>query len=320
MTSGRLEKKNRVAQSTMASPFSVHNLNPDLVRQVDEAYWRNAAEGRVVDDQYADGVAVKGLADVLHHGGTETEKKMNLTLSWEIKNQETLADFENAFHDTAVLFERVGERVPQPEDFESIGVDFSELAKKYEDMKDKWLDPQVVIAPHMDSFFVWLNLYDDLIVDEHLKWGTARREGETSLALPAAILNGWGELYDAYRSIPQLPKFRGEAENSTTVPNNLIDWSVRLIPAVRDMNHADRDYSAGGGVYPTVPEYLTLQALRIQDDKLPIDGAETVWLDGFANSNIAPIGYFQYGQRKICLDTVGKSYSSDARTIRQPQW
>lgn len=304
------------------SPFTIYNLNPGLVTEVNRAYQRNVEAGRVVSDEFTDGVAVESLADVLHQKGAveaNGRSEMSGILFQEIENQETLAQFESAFRDTARLFDRIGEGIPRPEDFESIGVDFGELAKKYELMQQYGREPQIVIAPHRESFAVWVDLYDALMKDDGLKWSYARDDNELSIYIGDGVLKAWKDLNMAYDANPYLPTLRTEAAG--TMKDEWVGWSVRLIPTAKKPDGLTDGYDADGGVHPTVTEYLTLQALRIQSNQKPIGGDEILWLQADPQTpSIAPTGYYQYGQRKICIGMNHKDNNMSEHWTRRPRW
>ena len=166
------------------SPFSVHNLNPNLVGQVEDAYQRNIEAGRVVDDEFTGVVAKESLSDVMARikkNLTSHEHAEGGALAEQITNHETLAAFESAFQDTTKLFDRISVSAPRPEDLESGGVEFYKLAELYEDMEQQGLEPQIVIAPHQDNQSMWTDLYGELVNDKDLYWSTGRKDEEQSV-------------------------------------------------------------------------------------------------------------------------------------------
>lgn len=263
--------------SNKHSPFAIHNLNPGLITEVNDAYQRNVEAGRVVSDEFTDGVAVESLADLLHYNAAVESHQLDSLSMENIESFEIYNCFEKAFADAEKLFARNKLEVPEPDEFARAGVNFRELAKKYQDMMDANQQPQIVIAPAHGVLNLWMDLYFDLAHDATLANNMLNKNNYSSaLVVDNTIANNWSLIDTTPLSRQSNPIVAVDRPSDNLLMD--VPWTIRLISANLDPD-VDLSYTDTQNK-PTVAEYLTLQATLIQNGQRPVDDYTMTWLDG----------------------------------------
>ena len=295
------------------SPFSIHNLNPGLVEEVESAYAKNVEAGRVVDDKFTSDVAVGSLAEKVkqtthkEHDAGEFYAK----LKYSIENIDTLKSFVEAFSRETALFNRVNVDLPDIEQFTENAVDFENLARKYEDMEAENLEPMVVITPYELELDTWRKLYDELSKD------TLTQAENAGLEIADAAANQWDRLgmltFIEHLPVTCLP---GQTNNAGT-PR----WTIRIIPGTdapqaTGIMHKDLMKSR----ITTLPEYLTMQATRIGSGDQPIDRESYTWINGSLNNGNAVMTKWQDHYASVAVYVMQETHVSDKIGTRIPQW
>ena len=281
----------------MKSPFSIHNLNPGLVNEVEDAYQRNVEAGRVVSDEFTGDVAKKSLKDLLQRETEEIEKSSIESFA-TIEDKDTKEDFEIAFQDTELLFSRATLETPSPAEFKEAGVDFADLARKYIEMVRSNLDPQIVIAPVHGDYEVWEGLFKGLADDSSIPANPLRQGKDRGLYIAEDIKKAWWHLDTAPKDdTPVVYIEDGQWPDG-------VQWTIRLIPEGADSVRSKHWKSK----HPTIAEYLTLQANIIKKGQYPVDYQTPTWLDGVYNgssgSGIQRYAIGMYGSNEVKIDYV----------------
>ena len=295
------------------SPFSIHNLNPGLVEEVEYAYAKNVEAGRVVDDTFAGDVAVDSLADILKHS-VKNEAERSIIEGFDaIANPDTREAFGNTFNLEETLFERVGLTVPHAEVFTEAGVDFVELAAKYEKMLNDGLEPAVVIAPYHGSLDTWKNLYNALAKDSSST--ITQRHSNNGIMVDGGVESQWTRL----DSLP----INAYPTAVTNGYSHDIPWTIRVIPCSEAPSKFNINYRADNALHPSIAEYLTLQATRAQSGKKLIDTRSYTWLKGIipvAGANFALYGNSVESSGTINIGYIDEDEELDTVGSRHPQW
>ena len=311
------------------SPFSIHNLNPGLVEEVEYAYAKNVEAGRVVDDTFAGDVAVESLASKISKEASRSSmNQLEYSALEAIDNPETLKAFEDMFRIEKALFDRIDIDLPTPDELETT-FDFARLAGIYERMKEKGLEPRIVLAPIANDYdFFWRNLYNQL-----------GNDNSNSLSYEGLIINN--EIKSLWSELADIPSNQIDAYNNKNFPYYLkrspsgdsTVWTLRLFPGTNrapNIPHVSVPFSEQN--HPTIEEYLTMQATILQDAGTPVDSIDTndvhgsTWLSGHFPDSIrttaAPYGYWDEISHSIKIDywKVEEDAKGKQTDVREAQW
>lgn len=239
----------------------------------------------------------------MKHSSDLAAKTLKKTVFEETPNPREKSAEENIVENlrqTEILFNRIGIKRPTVPQLEQRGVNFSWLEAIWEEMEADGMEPQLVVAPHFHVPYPWDELYNNLACDKSLQ----RQGGVTQSSLLPFVKDihidhdlrrasnfNWQEVDHAPYSnengelIPRVSVF-----NSSYVSQ--IDWTVRVIAGTAEPT------MMGEGLgedldHPTISEYLTLQALKIQKGERIMDEYSFTWLAGtFNRGEAAPVGTF----------------------------
>jgi hypothetical protein len=231
-------------------------------------------------------------------------------------------DFRNklvASHQaTEELFARIGLTTPPINVIMSLaraGADPLHLGNEYNRMHQEGHQPELVLSPRLPSA-QWRNVYTSLTADPAIPNNPLKEQDDGhGLYINNEVEAAW--------------------DNLDFVPEGVLvinDWTLRLIPGTpkptqMDIDHAG-NYKDGSGQimqfqgvgHPTVNEYLTLQAIRIQSGQSPIDAQTWSWLDGtFGNNGSrAPDGRWNSGRGRVVVGCNGVGFRSGRLGVRVP--
>lgn len=268
----------------MPNPFlSPEVFNPTLAAKVAAAYECNVERGLVPGATLAARVGARGLGGQIKSATLEAVH--NHTVGFDGFNQvddlEVKLAFEVSFAEAKQLYDRINLVIPTVEQFVDGGVDLVELADNYARMEAEGLEPALVLAPEL-HFTRWSQLYEHLAIDlpSNVDGNQLSRGG---IDVGPATMRYKDELERLPGSVPRIVlSGAGPA------------WHLRLASAnLQALIIGDQDQY----YQPTVDEYLSLQAARLQAGLLPLDDERCVWLSGtftFPGDNIlrAPIAYW----------------------------
>ena len=259
------------------NPF-IHTelLRPDITDKVAAAYAHNLITGFAPNSNFTGTVATGGLADKIR---LDTEavasNNSNLASIERISDPETRDAFESSFTTAEQLFDRIGLRAPTAEECSEAGINLKTLADSFERMQFEGFEPAIVLAPILD-LESWQKLYQNLTDYKQVKSGKSI-EG-SGLRANSSIQRHWTDLAEISSSIPTVTLL--DTKNPTT-------WSLQLIPAsLTSITHMVH-YNPTEGMYPTICEYLALQASLLQAHRMPIDsGIDSAWLNGVTRYDV----------------------------------
>ena len=272
---------------TNKNPFlSPEHFNPKLADKVGAAYRQNLEAGRVPGNIFADGIAAEGLSGVINRRTAEARGSGSAGLIHleHINHPETRRDFEHCFAIADELFSRIHETPPTPEECVDADVNFVTLGAAYERMKLEGLEPEIVLAPNL-SIGSWKRLYKDL-QDNQTTTNTILSGG--GLVINIEVDTHWDSLATSPNDTPII-----------TTSDESLAWSLRLIAGTDRPTITSTRHDHNQSNHPTISEYLSLQAARLQADQIPpIDNEDTAtWLSGTRTSEFglwAPTGSSQW--------------------------
>lgn len=116
-------------------------------------------------------------------------------------------------------------------------------------------------------------------------------------------------------------------KNTVTIPSTDggDGWSLRLIPSTFRPTTTDVYHTYNHGIHPTVCEYLSLQALRLQSHQIMIDQGSYCWLEGeyYDQNNkdlISPMGRYNPATQRVNINVAPPYTRSDLLGVRPPVW
>lgn len=285
---------------THANPFlSPEHLNPRLAIEVAAACRQNRERGLVIGDSSVDGIALGGLGIGIKEAITEAKNNGGAGLVGfeQIGNLDTKQVFETSFREIEQLFDRINITTPTVEQCIRAGVDLMALCVAYERMQLEGLEPALVLAPQLEKAS-WYDLYQKMTEDEQgINSSILLKNG--GLFVTPQVAAQWSRLSTLPMGTPVI-----QVSKNSEPSAQLYYWSLRLIPATPRAPVATMDCSRID--YPTVNEYLSLQAIRIQARKDPIDIArDYCWLRGqytvFTGGFRVPLGYWDYANGQVFI-------------------
>jgi len=234
-----------------------------------------------------------------------------------IENPAVRDSFEQTWDQAEQLFERISLVPPDPEQFETAGVDFARLANEYERMKDEGLEPEIVIAPQNLSLEDAKRLYAHLTDDTAIPNNPLKQQSDgNGLWVNDDVAAAWNTL------VSTAPRDTDGIEPPHHLDNGGYAWTIRLIPGTDKPTDTNVDHATNDAVHPTMSEYLTLQATRIQTGRPPVDGSTYTWLNGtFGDGNgQAPRGRWDSGDGQVRVGWGGVGNRHDVLGSRLPVW
>lgn len=292
------------------SPFSIHNLNPRLVEDVEKAFQQNVEAGRVVDDKFADDVAKESLAGLLDTGLQTARENGQLPDNnglEAISNPDIRKSLETAIIQTALLFgKHLNINPPNAEMITENDINLGMLSKRYETMQNDGLEPQWILAPSLPASH-WRHLFASLAQNQLL-----RGHGKPSPSRPDLDIHR--DIEANFDYLDQLPS------SVIRIPRAEYTWTLRLIPGTRRPPSLNASYDSFDR--PALREYLTLQALQLQANMLVLDSnGEWTWIgnplitDGVTHGIR---GGYDYGS--IVLKPLIVNHRSSSIGARVPVW
>lgn len=236
-----------------------------------------------------------------------------------IASPDTRQSFETAFDTTSAVYDHISLTVPSPEQLAESGVDFARLSSEYERMTDEGLQPEIVIAPQNLSLDNAKALYSALRQNSAIPNNPLKRQDDgDGLWVSDDVASVWNALVSDEANQPQLP--------DGTKPPFYLDglrhaWMIRLIPGTDRPTDTNVDHTTNDAVHPTIAEYLTLQATRIQSGETPVDSNTYTWLNGtFEDNGLAPDGLWFSDRGQVVVSWYYVDYRSDRLGSRLPVW
>jgi hypothetical protein len=215
----------------------------------------------------------------------------------DIQNPSTRYQFEQAHNMARGLYSEVGLSVPTFEEFNAVGVDFGDLASKFEDIESvEGFRPQVVIAPCMpyrnldgagpspdwESLFNFLanssdSFYNPRLFDvDRISVQVAkpiRKEYPINYINASSVVQSYSN--DIYIQERRLLSTRKHVNVSGRI------WTASVVSAADAPQKTGKTHQeyVGSGNLLTVSQYLGAQATRIIAGETPmdVDGTKT-WL------------------------------------------
>ncbi len=262
------------------SSFSF-DIYPDVDAELAAAYRRNVAGGTASPEE----VAIAGLDAVVTEAiaGQSSLEQANLPLT-----------FREQVEAACEATDRIMPINSKPA-FEGIGlesIDWGKLSSAYAEMLGAGLKPEVIVARQGQSSDYWRGIYSNL---PNTKKG--------GLYINSDVENYWTELTISETNVnPEwsvLVMPSADEPPITDVPHNMTMSSLSADKHVVDALQLDQA-SIIADTHPDISSYLTLQALRLQDGKEPVDGSTYTWLKGtFDNDSKAPYGYWDSGVGQV---------------------
>lgn len=221
-----------------------NDFDTDIDTLLDDAYAENLAAGRVMSNEFANQVATDALHTQLDAMQDKSETSAKSLTVHEINDKEIRGQFFWAFTHAREALTYNGEKPPNPKEFHDLaGIDFGRLAATYKDMQEHNLDPQIVIAPHMQPIEYW-------------QGALAEARARTAYLHPNIVrskaLFVWDDVAARWSDVNRLPQ---------QTPN-FRNWTIRIAPGVGAEAPSDKYTRC-----LTASEYLAIQAVRFRFNK-----------------------------------------------------
>lgn len=286
----------------MPNPFLDSGaFNPEITREVGRAYESNfntihATDGSAID------ISIHSLGDTIKKDTAGSAGKYNSWLGGfeAFSNPELTQAFEDTFTETEEFFGRIGIDIPTPEQCDAAGINLRALGTAFERMQAEGLEPAIVLAPDL-TMASWESLYKSLAHDPAVN-NDGRIKGD-GLITSCGVGSEWDE--DLTSKTPS------DVPTVTLMgANGSISWSLRIMTSLPFGNKRQVPHEDTEGIYPTVCEHLTLQAIRIQTHEEPINngfiGAD--WLSGEVanrfNEHWIPCAFWSNMKGSVELSTL----------------
>ena len=279
-------------------PFPLSQRDPILHAEALSAFERAAlSQYHPEDITRSVGGSALALPDILAAKVKEAEEAGALpgqTGLEKITDPEVREVFERSLETTKAIYAK-GQRfrgldVPSYELFTNL--DIARLGERFQDMKSKDLEPQVLITPQLSKQDT-ISLFSDRTKDDNVL-----RQG--GLWVNDKITDTiWDELNVPHANQPTL-----------TTPDGTV-WTVTLISGTQKPQNpktSHDDLAARNIPLLTISQYTRLQLGNIQEGRPPVDSKTQTWLSGTFNAGAAaPCGYWYpgYGQVSVSWFDVG---------------
>jgi hypothetical protein len=292
-------------------PLSLNERNPDLIARVDDAYERAlAAKSDLATD--VGGVALDALVEsdvaVARAQGTFAGGEL------AIANHNARTSLESTLVNVEQVFAPLKLKPPTPDELRMGGVDFASLGRVYERMEKASLQPTWVLAPDNLRANNWEYIYRRLQDDPSINTnGLIQKNG---LRISSVVQRNFEAISARPENVPSVANDGGYTH-----------WTLRLIPSTpkpteMGVSYADTRYP----VKPTVAEYLTLQAVRLQAGEEPIDDGSWTNLQGtfmtediYRDNELTVTGTWGHGRVAINEYKVADT-GGGAVGMRLPEW
>lgn len=229
-----------------------------------------------------------------------------------ITNPATRHSFETAYDAHVQFFNYIGISMPDSDQFTESGIDFAHLANEYERMENEGLEPQVVMALQGLGANSWKSLYVELQNDSAVNHDGRIKNG--GLYLDSRIAENWNKFDQIPDAVPSV-LYDGVGAHTTRA-----GWTIRLIPGTEGPTNTDVNHNANDAIHPTIAEYLSLQAVRLQAEQPPIDPNTLTWLNGTFDNGRAPGGFWRSGYGQVYVFWYRASLSDGFLGVRLPVW
>ena len=293
-------------------------FNPDIAARVEHAYNRNVDSGRVPSGVFTDDVSVVGLEGVVKKVTKEAKASNGAyaTSFDQLVSLDTKRAFETSFEIAKQIFDRINLAIPTVEECALAGIDLGALGEAYEQMQADGLEPAIVLAPNLD-LVSWHDIYKDLEEDIAVNRDDHIENG--GLSVDNIVDGEWAKLVTPPNDVPVVSAHDGEHS-----------WTLRLIPSTPQPAETVVDHDYNEAAHPTISEYLSLQAARLQTSQDPLDADRYTWLNNStvrAGNHIiqAPVGYWESGESWsnrgwVSICQINASHRTGRLGVRPPVW
>ncbi len=281
------------------SSFSF-DIYPDVDAELAAAYQRNVASGDASPEEVAQGALSAVVAQ-----GLENSRPLAGEIPKNLYDR-----FMGALEATQDIYAASAILVPDYRDAQFESVNWQRLSDVYEGMRSQDLQPEIVVSRRGISEADWKSIYARL--------PNAQNGG---LYINENVSRDW----------------------STIDPPEEQDWSVSVVsatetPLIVNVSHnlakagADEKTALEGvylgetspndnatirDSYPTLNEYLTLQALHLRTGVKRVDAETATWLHGtFDNGSKAPCGYWYSDDGRVRVRWDETDYQLDYLGVR----
>lgn len=262
-----------------------------------------------------------GLGEVKPRGLGDDQARRDIVGSSDtldmIASQEVRAAFEQNIAASGMLYERIGVIAPTIAELVLGGIDFTDLASIYQAEDDARYTPELVLAPVDLPLSRAKNLFLGLCRDANIPNNRLEKNG---LFVAGQVADNWARLTG--------PSVLPNARLIASVAEDRL-WSLRIMPGTpyaveTGVNHAGEDKNGLPAVspdHPTILEYLTVQALRIQAGNKLLDAREQgeTWLAGkfeYGGNVRAACGGFSDGEVRLRYGTIHNTRTSGIRPMK----
>ena len=287
-------------------------FNPKTAAQVEAAYRDNLSRIPTAEDTTAGELSAKSLASKIKDAtaGASDINKIGVNDLELIFNAETKQAFANSFEVAEKLFIRSGYAAPTPEQCVQADIDLAALGHAYETMQADALEPEVVLSPIL-TLSSWRMLYQELTMDTVVN--ANHRLEDDGLFISQDIVDAWNEFVVPPMDVPVI------APDSTSPL-----WTLRVIPGVVELVTTSVEHDHNDSAHPSIGEYLTLQAMRLETGRPLIDNHSATWLNAVVVRNshytCAPIGSWSCSYSQVVLKTRATDFHHAILGTRLPAW
>ena len=267
---------------------------PDKLNELERAI---AIAKERIAQQTAKDETTQSLGDIATEASDILEQQKQTSLLLDIYEDDSAIEaLEKTLKQSTILFARIGLTPPSINTISNVINLASYTDIIYQDMRDQMLEPAWVLTPLGMSFTEWKALFNNLSTDKSITYNTIK-----CLVLNETTLSKLSdaEYSHSFNIVPDPMKWNKH-------------WSLSLIPATQspsDLGLTPRKPSKTSELrYPTIAEYLSLQALRIQSGLEPIDKHTRTWLKGTLGTRdsipLCPVGNYDDGYININLVNI----------------
>ena len=300
-------------------PISLSDRDPGLITRLDDSLERARNVAMLSPDGASklggaglEAAAVKELAEF-------RKKEPNRYLFEEITDIVVRLEFRKAMRRAEDFFAKGKIETPTDEDILKSDVDIEGLSIFYKDLQANGIVPGVILAPHGLGLSAWENLYSELS-----KENPATLSG---LWVGPTLRNNWDKFDTNYtnNSIGPIIEDRNGRTWSMSVINALPQPNKNYVNYYGNSRDTERRSkpTISNDRYPTISEYLTLQALSFKAGSFTIDGSGyhrscQTWIHAdtddvlISNQPSAPTGAYFGPTSKVILNLFAKRNSFNA--------
>ena len=274
-----------------------------LEAQLQAAYLRNVEGGLARPAETTAHVAAAAIAqasqapDLPHPAMANLDPRTHGVLGEAIARSE------------AVFATFVGIDTPSIAELASAGFDLNRYKTAFNSLEAEGKQPELLLVPRL-SVAQWKELYQRLQDDATVNADGRLKNG--GIYINDDVAAEWDSLTNTLTSLP-----------SYNNPHDGITWHLSVVPGTDQptetrVPHNDPTYEHQ---HPTVNDYLTLQAGRLQRSEDPIDSSTYTWLDGtIQDASRAPGGFWYSGVGQVDVYWSGVGSSSDSLGVRPAVW